>query len=142
VLTYICVILIDFQAHHDAFIQKIVNYFCYIDDILVIFNPIHTNIQATLDDFNAIHPKLKFTVEIETNNMLNYLDISMQKPPPTGKPPITESLHSQTPLSPFTSNHPTQQKYAASKFLYNRLNSYDLQEEEYQQEENIIHNIM
>jgi len=40
------------------------------------------------------------------------------------------------------SNHPTQHKYAAVRFLFNRLNSYDLQEKEYQQELNVIHNIL
>jgi len=35
-----------------------------------------------------------------------------------------------------------QHKYAAIRFLYNRLNSYQLHDEEYQHEENIIHNIL
>jgi hypothetical protein len=35
-------------------------------------------------------------------------------------------------IIPYTSNHPTQHKYATVKFLYNRLNNYDLQKEEYQ----------
>ena len=45
-------------------------------------------------------------------------------------------------IIPYTSNHPTQHKYAAVKFLYNRLNTYDLQGDEYRREENIIHNIV
>jgi len=40
------------------------------------------------------------------------------------------------------SNHPTQHKYSAIRFLYGRLNSYHLDKEEYQQEENIIQNIL
>jgi hypothetical protein len=43
---------------------------------------------------------------------------------------------------PYTLNHPTQHKYATVKFLYNRLNTYDLQGDEYRREEKIIHNIM
>ena len=42
----------------------------------------------------------------------------------------------------YTSNHPTQHKFAAIRFLYNRLNSYQLHETEYQCEENIIQNIL
>jgi hypothetical protein len=40
------------------------------------------------------------------------------------------------------SNHPTQHKYGTVKFLYNRLNTYDVKKEEYQHELNIIHNIL
>ena len=37
---------------------------------------------------------------------------------------------------------PAQHKYAAIRFLYNRLNTYNLHEDEYRTEENIIHSIM
>jgi hypothetical protein len=52
------------------------------------------------------------------------------------KPTFTDTI------IPFTSNHPTHHKYATVKYLYNRLDSYNLQHEEYQQELNIIHNIL
>jgi hypothetical protein len=52
------------------------------------------------------------------------------------KPTFTDTI------IPYTSNHPAQHKYAAVKFLYNRLNSYELHGEEYQQEADIIHNIL
>ena len=45
-------------------------------------------------------------------------------------------------IIPYTSNHPTQHKYATVKFLYNRLTNYDLQKEKYQHELNIIHNVL
>jgi hypothetical protein len=45
-------------------------------------------------------------------------------------------------IIPYTSNHPTQHKFAAVRFLYSRLNTYQLQLAEFQQEENIIHNIL
>jgi len=45
-------------------------------------------------------------------------------------------------IIPYTSNHPAQYKYAAVRFLFNRLNSYNLNKEEYLQELNIIHNIL
>ena len=56
---------------HPAQKHKIINYFHYVDDIFLIFDPNYTNIQAILNDFNAIHPKLHFTSEIEQNNTLN-----------------------------------------------------------------------
>jgi len=51
--------------------HKIVNYFRYVD-ILMIFDPNHSNIDAILDDFNALHPNLQFTAEVEENNTISY----------------------------------------------------------------------
>ena len=36
----------------------------------------------------------------------------------------------------------TEHKYATVKFLYNRLNTYDLEKEEHEHELNIIHDIL
>jgi hypothetical protein len=43
---------------------------------------------------------------------------------------------------PYTFNKPTHHKYAAVRFLFNRLNSYNLKHDEYQHELNIIYNIL
>jgi len=60
---------------------RITDYFRYVDDILLIFDPIHTDIPSILTDFNALHSNLHFTAEIKRDNTINYLDISIQKPP-------------------------------------------------------------
>jgi len=122
--------------------HKIVNYLCYIDDILVIFYSNHTNIQTVLADFNAIHPGLKFTVEIETDNKINYLDITIHRNPTDWRTSIYRKPTFMDTIIPYTSNHPTQHKYAAIRFLYNILNTYNLLKEDYKKEENVIHNIM
>ena len=111
--------------------HSIINYFRYVDDILLIFDPNHTNIQAILTDFNALHPKIHFTTETEFNNSLNYLDISIHRTPTGLRSSSTENPHSRTPLFPIHPTTPTQHKYAAIKSLYNRLNSYDLHKKEY-----------
>jgi len=51
--------------------HRIINYFRYVDDILQIFYPNHTDMRAILFDFNSVHPKLHFTAEIGQNNTLN-----------------------------------------------------------------------
>jgi len=89
-------------------------------------------------DFNTLHPNLKFTAEIE-RDIINYLDISIQKLLKTSiyrKPTFRDTI------IPYTSNHPTQHKYAVVKFLSNRLNAYNLQEQEYKQELSVIQNIL
>jgi hypothetical protein len=110
--------------------HKIINYFRYVDDILLIFDPDHTDIQIILTDFNTLHPNLLFTAESERDNIINCLDISIHKTPKglktstLRKPTFTDSI------IPYTSNHPTQHKYAVVRFLYNKLNSYNLQKQE------------
>jgi hypothetical protein len=122
--------------------HKITRYFRYIDDVLLIYDSNHTHIQSILDDFNAMHPNLKFTAETETNNKINYLDFTIQRTPTCWKTSIYRKPTFTDTIFPYSSNHPTQQKYVAIKFLYNRLNTYNLQENEYKTEENTIHNIM
>jgi hypothetical protein len=111
--------------------HKITNYFRYVDDILLISDPNHTDIQTIVTDFNTLHPNLLFTAETERDNIINYLDISIHKTPKGFK---TSIFRKSTSL--YTSNHPAQHKYAAVRFLYNRQNSHNLQEL------NIIHNIL
>jgi len=95
-----------------------------------------------LHDFNALHPKLQFTAEAERDHTLNYLDISIHRTPTNVKTAIYRKPTFTDTLISYTSNYPTHQKYAAVRFLFNRLDSYNLQQQEYQQELNIIHNIL
>ena len=127
---------------HLAQKHRIVNYFRYVDDILLIFDPNYTNIQAILNDFNTIHPKLHFTAQMEVNITLNYLDISIHRISTNLKTSIYRKPTFTDTIIPYMSNDPTQHKYAATKFLNNRRNIYNLYKEEYKQEENIIHNIL
>jgi hypothetical protein len=55
------------------------DYYRYVDDILIVYDEQKTNITNTLDDFNAIHPKLKFTMEQQAQNGIYYLDLTLTK---------------------------------------------------------------
>jgi hypothetical protein len=95
-----------------------------------------TDIHAVLADFNSMHPKFHFTAETEQNNALNYLDVTVHKTTNIKISVYRKNTFTDT-LIPYASNHPTQHKYAAIRFLYNRLNSYNLHNEDI-----IIHNII
>jgi nucleoside-specific outer membrane channel protein Tsx len=58
---------------------QIIDYHRYVDDILIKYNTHTTNINNTLEEFNKIHPKIKFTIEKEENNKINFLDLSITK---------------------------------------------------------------
>jgi len=83
-----------------------------------------------------LHPNLLLTAEIERNNIINYLDISIHKTPKGLKTSIFRKPTFTDTIIPYMSNHPAQHKYIAVRFLYNRLNSYNPQEQEY--EKNLI----
>jgi hypothetical protein len=72
--------------------HRIIDYFRYVDDILLIFDPNHTDIQSILTDFNALHPNLYFTAEIGRDNPINSLYISIQKK----KKKIASSIYDST----------------------------------------------
>ena len=50
-----------------------------MEDIIIIYNNTIDNGDNILDKFNTIYPNPNFTIEREKNNMLNYLDINIQK---------------------------------------------------------------
>ena len=54
-------------------------YFRYMDDILIIFDSRHTDIINLQEDFNTLHPNMNFTAEPESNNQINFLDITIHK---------------------------------------------------------------
>jgi len=80
-----------------------------VNDILLIYVSTHTHIQTLLDDFNTIHPKLKLTVETESSNMINYLDITIHRTPAHWKTSVyrkpTFRHHHPIDIEP---PHPTQ----------------------------------
>jgi hypothetical protein len=121
--------------------HKIAGYFRYVDDILIIYDSIHSNILDILHDFNKIHPNLIFIAE-EKDQKLNFLDITIHKTPNSWdfsihrKPTFTDTI------IPYNSNHPHQCKYAATRFLYNRLHTYNIQGDHLKTETSKITNIL
>jgi hypothetical protein len=59
--------------------HRILDYYRCVDDILIIYNTYNTNIENTLEEFNPINPELKFAVKKETQNKINYLDLTIPK---------------------------------------------------------------
>jgi hypothetical protein len=123
-------------------IHQIIDYYRYIDDILIIYNSHETDIENTLYEFNNIHPNIKFTIEKEVNNTINFLDLSISKADNNlqlgiyRKPTTTDSvIHSD-------SCHPLEHKRAAINFLINQLNRYPLTHNNKNIEENIVRTIL
>jgi len=122
--------------------HKIARYFRYVDDILIIYDPNHTDINNMRKDFNTIHPNMKFLEETESNNKTNYLDITIHRTPTNWVTSIYRKLTFTDTIIPYSSNQPAQHKYAAIRFLYNRLDTYHLHKNENKEEIDTIHDIM
>jgi hypothetical protein len=59
--------------------NNILSYCRYVNDILILYNCENTNINTTLLEFNSLHYKLQFTMENESNNKLNFLDLTIKR---------------------------------------------------------------
>jgi hypothetical protein len=95
-----------------------------------------------LSDFNAIHPRLVFTPELEHNSSINYLDVSIFKTHTAVNIAVYRKPTFSDAIIPYSSNHPTAHKYAAVRFMFHRLNSFQLQDKEYRQEADTIQSIL
>jgi hypothetical protein len=59
---------------------------------------------------------------MEVNTTVNHLDITIHRTPKNWTTSMYKKPTFTDTVIPYTSNHPTQHKYATVKFLYNGLN--------------------
>jgi hypothetical protein len=90
--------------------HKIIEYIRYVDVILLILDSNHTDIQAILSDFNALHPNLNFKAQTETDNKINYLDVTVHRTLTDWKISIYRMPTFTDMIIPYISNHPAQHK--------------------------------
>jgi hypothetical protein len=60
------------QKHH------VIDYYRYVDDMFIIYDEDLMKIDNMLKEFNSTHPNIQYTLEKQTGNILNYLDISIE----------------------------------------------------------------
>jgi len=59
--------------------NNILGYFRYVNDILTAYKGSITDIEEVLNSFSSLVPTMKFTMENEIDNIINFLDITIQK---------------------------------------------------------------
>jgi hypothetical protein len=107
--------------------HNIEGYFRYVDDVL--------------NEFNQITPKLKFTIEEELQQKINFLDITIQRKQHRITTNIYRKPTSTDSIIPNDSCHPKEHKMAAIHYLYNRMYTYNLTTTDLQKEKD-IHQIL
>ena len=84
-------------------------FYRYVDDCITAVPKTKTT--DTLNAFNAFHPKLKFTIEIEENNKINFLDMTLHHTNNTIKTEwYTKKTWSGRYLNFYSQHHMSQKK--------------------------------
>jgi hypothetical protein len=122
--------------------HQIIDYYRYVDDILLIYNAQTTNINNTLNEFSVIHPKIKFTMEEEQNNKINYLDITTIKTHNGVQMGIYRKPTTTDHIIHNDSCHPYEHKKATVSYLINHMNKYLLTHTNRSQGRAIINEIL
>ena len=114
--------------------HNVEGYFRYVDDILVMYKEDQTNTNNMLDDFNSAIPNMKFTLEKEENNKINFLDNTIAKGHDSLLFEIYRKPTTTDAIIPNDSCHTGEHKTAAIRYFYNRMKWYKLTPENQQKE--------
>ena len=85
---------------------------------------------------------MKFTLQKEENNKINFLDITITKGPDGLLFEIYKKPTTTDVIIPNDSCHPSEHKTAAIRYFYNRMKSYKLIPESQQKERNTLQQIL
>lgn len=113
----------------------------FVDDTLVIINSANTTMDDMLNIVNTLHPKLNFTAELEVNNALNFLDLTISRNDNTLKYNIFRKATTTSHTISNTSNHPGMHKRASFQHMIHRALTTPLSTSDYEQEIHTIKNI-
>jgi hypothetical protein len=100
------------------------DYFRYVDDILVVYNTEITDMQDVLDHFSMITPTIQFTIEEEQDSKINFLDIHISKTNKNTSFDIFRKPTATDTIIPKGSCHPAEHKLGAIRYLQNRNATY------------------
>jgi len=113
----------------------------FVDDIICIYDSNTTSAETLLNDLNNLHNSIKFTMETETNNKLNYLDITINRSDSN----LSYSIYRKNTHTSHTidanSNHPITHKLAGLKNMTHRALNTPLTLTEFEKEIKIIKQI-
>jgi hypothetical protein len=132
---------IEKSIHKHPLSNKFLYWYRYVDDIIACFTGTSRQLNTFVNNINTIHPNIKFTIELELDNAINFLDLTISKVNNSHdfsifhKPSHTDiTIHN-------TSTHPYQHKLAAYNSMIHRLLNVPLSECNYNKELNIIKQI-
>lgn len=108
---------------NQTFKNQIIFYKRYVDDIFCLFEGNDVELNLLKDFINSLHVKIKFTTEIEQNNKLNFLNLSITNTNNYFTFEIFRKPTNKNIIIPNSSNHSYSQKLSSLHYhLQNLLN--------------------
>lgn len=101
-------------------------YIRYVDDILIVYDNQVTDIAHMLSLFNNLHPNITFTMELENDLEINFLDLTIHR--------LIDRVHASIYRKPTASDslihfepcHTVEHKLAGINHLINRIVTYPI----------------
>ncbi|XP_015111508.1 uncharacterized protein LOC107037456 [Diachasma alloeum] len=103
--------------------QKPAVWFRYVDDTFVIWSHGRTGLNQFLEFLNAQHPSIKFTMKIEQNGCLPFLDVSVRcnEDGTLSHQVYRKPTHTDRYLNAASRQHPSQKNSVISSLMYRAL---------------------
>ncbi|XP_050518098.1 uncharacterized protein LOC126892578 [Diabrotica virgifera virgifera] len=132
-----CNIFDNHSSVHNP-LQKILYWFRYVDDVLAIIDGNSSDAENILVSLNNLHPAITFTLETESNNSINFLDLTLTRIENKLSFSVFRKPTQTDHTIPRSSNHPFQQKMASFYCYIHRLLSLPLSDTNFTSELDII----
>lgn len=126
---------------NNPFHSNVLFWFRYVDDCLVLFDGNDTILNQFLNYLNSLHSKINFTLEIESNDCIAFLDLLISKKHGHFEYEIYRKPTQTDSIIPNHSCHPSSHKFSAFNSLFTRLFTLPLSNEKFKKEFNIIQHI-
>lgn len=99
-----------------------IHFWCrYVDDIFCVWTGTDRQLDQFLNLLNNINQIMQFTIEKETNNSINFLDLKIQKDNNKLSYQIYRKLTITDTVIPIDSKHPDETKLAAFNNMIHKL---------------------
>lgn len=131
----------NFENRYFTGNNNILYYYRYVDDILICWTGTRQELESFYSFVNNLHPKIKFKLEVEVDNSINFLDLTITREHCRHNFQIYRKPTHTDVVIPAASCHPWQHKLAAFHSYINRLLTVPLSNESYMKELNTIYNI-
>jgi hypothetical protein len=109
--------------------QQIIGYLRYVDAILIIDDQNKTNVGHTLNELNKLQSSIKFIMEKETHDSINFLDLIIHRKEENMKFTIYRKPTQTDIIIPNSSCHPNEHKRSSISYVLNRLHTYPISKE-------------
>lgn len=110
-----------FFKSHPQFTGKIIYYKRYVDDTIILFNGSKEELNNLAEEMNKMHPNIKFTVEHQTTEGINFLDMTISSQNNKHSFQIYRKSTTTDIAINSSSCHPNQHKTAFFRSAVNRM---------------------